>query len=391
MIVYKKFLIALIIIIFSYIFWRLLAKRKEILQTTEPFTFDIFSDAATGELNSLKDSTLKNNIDNLPKAYYDLPLMEFCIKGSYNSAYTGNYMNVDMLKYQLSRGCRFFDFEVYYIQNKDSDIYSPQVGYSVDSKKITMDSTNTLLLDNVLSALVSSGFSSQNSPNFDDPLFINLRIKSNNIDVYKAVAKSIDYSIKDKLYRNPANVEYSYKDGNSYKYKYVPNTSLPVGKVYRYTPIRELMRKVVLSVDKTIEYSYKDYTKCESNSKACYDLTNYINIESGSENMNLNRYINISNQPNTQLIIRDNNLNTNVKSLNLILPDVLPENASNPKINDFVLNYGFQIVPFKFYKPDDSFNNALYKYELFFNDNKGGIVPLSIATMYFKKLQEQNS
>jgi hypothetical protein len=357
---YKKFLIALIIIIFSYILWRLIIKRKQILQSIEPFSFNIIPDPARSQLNSLKDSTLKININSLPNAYYNLPLMEVCIKGSYNSAYTGKYITNDMLIYQLTRGCRFFDFEVYYIQNPDSGVYSPQIGYSIDGGFISMDSENSILLDNVLSALVSNAFTSQNSPNNNDPLFINLRIKSNNNDIYKAIATSIDYSIKDKLYK---------------------------GKLTKNTLMKDLMGKIILCVDKTINYQYKDYTKCPQNSKSCYDLTKYINIESGSEDMNLNRYVNIYNQPNIPLMIKDNNLNTNIKTLNLILPDVLPENAPNPDIKTLIMNYGFQIVPFKFYQTGDE----LFKYELFFNDNKGGIVPLSIAMMYFKKIEQQNS
>jgi hypothetical protein len=162
------------------------------------------------------------------------------------------------------------------------------------------------------------------------------------------------------------------------------NKSKPASEVTMDTPIGKLMRKVVLSVDKTIDFNYKDYTKCTQRSNTCFDLTKYINIESGGGNMNLNRYINVYNQCNTNLNILSNNTNTNVKTLNLVLPDVLPENAPNPIINKFVLDYGFQIVPFKFYITGDELN----KYELFFNDNKGGIVPLSVALMYFKKLQQ---
>ena len=113
--IYKKFFIALIIIIFSYIFWRLISKRNQILKNTEPFSFNLLPDNANSDLNKLKDSILKINMNSLPEMYYSLPLMDFCIKGSYNSAFTGKFINVDMLIYQLSRGCRFFDFEVFYI------------------------------------------------------------------------------------------------------------------------------------------------------------------------------------------------------------------------------------------------------------------------------------
>jgi hypothetical protein len=352
--IYKKIFIALIIIIFSYIFWRLITKRNQIIKNTEPFSFNIIPDSANSDLNKLKDSIIKINMNSLPTTYHSLPLMDFCIKGSYNSAYTGKYINIDMLIYQLSRGCRFFDFEVFYIENPESRIFSPQVAYSTDPNFVSMDCENSILLDNILSALISNGFSTQNAPNNKDPLFINLRIKSNNDKVYKAVASSVDYTIKNKLY---------------------------TGKITKNTPMKDLMGKIVLCIDKTVNYKYKDYTNCNTNDKTCYDLKKYTNIESGSENMVLNRYINVLNQKNVKLMIKDNNLNTNVENMNLILPDTVPENAPNPEIQQFIMDYGCQIVPFKFYQKDE----GLYKYEEFFNDTKGGIVPLSVAIIYFKK------
>jgi hypothetical protein len=352
--IYKKFFIALIIIIFSYIFWRLISKRNQIIKNIEPFSFNILPDTANSQLNKLKDTMLKIDMNSLPVTYYNLPMMDFCIKGSYNSAYTGKFINIDMLIYQLSRGCRFFDFEVFYIENPESRIFSPQVAYSTDKKYSTMDCENSILLDNILSALVSNAFSTQNSPNNKDPLFINLRIKSNNNKVYKAVASSVDYTIKNKLY---------------------------TGEITKKTPMKDLMGKIVLCIDKTVNYSYKDYTNCDKTDKTCYDLKKYTNIESGSENMILNRYTNILNEKNVSLIIKDDNLSTNTSSMNLILPDTMPENAPNPDIQQFIIDHGCQIVPFKFYQKDDN----LYKYEEFFNDTKGGTVPLSVAIMYFKK------
>jgi hypothetical protein len=352
--IYKKIFIALIIIIFSYIFWRLISKRNQIIKNIEPFSFNILPDTANSQLNKLKDTILKIDMNSLPVTYYNLPMMDFCIKGSYNSAYTGKFINIDMLIYQLSRGCRFFDFEVFYIENPESRIFSPQVAYSTDKKYSTMDCENSILLDNILSALVSNAFSTQNSPNNKDPLFINLRIKSNNNKVYKAVASSVDYTIKNKLY---------------------------TGTITKKTPMKDLMGKIVLCIDKTVNYSYKDYTNCDKTDKTCYDLKKYTNIESGSENMILNRYTNILNKKNVSLIIKDDNLSTNTISMNLVLPDIMPENAPNPDIQQFIIDHGCQIVPFKFYQKDDN----LYKYEEFFNDTKGGTVPLSVAIMYFKK------
>jgi Phosphatidylinositol-specific phospholipase C, X domain len=356
--VYKKVLIAFIIVLFSYIIWRLIVRRSEIQIETnkEGFDFNIIPTGATAELNGLKDASLKINMQSLQSEYATLPLMEYCIKGSYNSALTGNYISNDMVIYQLGRGCRFFDFEVYYVPDPKTGQYSPQVGYSTDGTFVSMNSENTILLDNVLSALVSSAFS-QDAPNNKDPLFINLRIKSNNNDVYRAVASSVDFAISTKLYHE---------------------------KVDKRTIMSKLMGKVVLMVDKTINYNYTQFTGCASGDKNCYDLTKLINVESGSTNMMLNRYINILNQTNIPLYIKDDNLHTNISMMNLVLPDTLPENAPNPDIKPFVIHYGCQIVPFKFYQQD----SGLKQYEQFFNDNNAGIVPMSAGIIYYSKLAQ---
>lgn len=364
--VIKKILIVLIIIIFSYIIWRLVAKRNAIIRhmetkkTIENFDLGIYTDPAAAELNGLKDSKITIHVKQIRPEYDKMALKQYCIKGSYNSAFTGNYINMDMLSYLLGRGVRFFDFEVYFIQDATTGLYTPQVGYSTDGKIIAMESTNTILLDNVLSALVAGAFS-QTSPNNHDPLFINLRIKSNNNDIYKAVASSVDFTLKPVLY----------KDSNGGR------------EVTKNTPMSELMGKVVLIVDKTINRDYQEHTSCDKNTPGvCYDLNQYINMESGGENMNLNKYSDILAQNALNIQIANDNLKTNIKNMNLVLPSVLPANASNPEITDFITKYGCQIVPFKFYQRD----NGLYKYETLFNDNTAGIIPMAKAIAYYQKM-----
>jgi len=363
--IYRKILIALVIIIFSYILWRLIRRRNKILNNStmnkEPF---FSSSDPTSELNALKDNSININMKSLPTTYKDLPLVEFCIKGSYNSAFTGNYINTDMIIYLLSRGCRFFDFEVYFVQDATSGLYTPQVAYSTDGKFVVLESKNSILLDNVLSVLVANAFSSFKSPNNNDPLFVNLRIKSNNNDIYKAVGSSIHNTLSSKLYN---------------------------GSVTQTTPIKNLMGSVVLSIDKTIDFNYKNFTGCTKTKtkSSCYDLTKFTNIESGSSNMSLNRYKNILSQQNISLQIENDNLKTNISkisnSVSLVLPDVLPDNAANPKLQEFIIGYGSHIVPYKFYQLD----GGLHDYEVFFNDNNAAIVPLSVAIMYYKKIAQQ--
>lgn len=356
----KKILIAIIIIILTYIIWRFIKKRQSILYAIEQQSKEHFSmptlfglPSQSTELGNLKNQNAVK-IQNISPEYSNLPLREYCIKGSFNTAYTGNYINLDMIEYVLSRGCRFLDFEVYYI--KEDDKYIPKVGFTKDNTFTLLESENSILLDNVLAAVVGNAFSNK-SPNANDPLFINLRIKSKNNDVYKAVAGSIDYSLKSKLYD---------------------------GTVTNNTNLSDIMGKIVIIVDRTINRDYKQYNSCNPRDNTCYDLTKYANMESGSETLNIVKYIEIMNQCNIPVNMLDSGLTTDVKKMRLALPDIIPANKQNPSLVDFITKYGCQIVPNRFYYND----NSLEKYEQFFDDNQSAFVPFSTALPYYRKMTE---
>jgi hypothetical protein len=54
-----------------------------------------------------------------------LPIREYCVKAS-TTRRGGTYIGVDVLKYVLSRGCRYLDLEVYLVDNV------PYVGFSTN-------------------------------------------------------------------------------------------------------------------------------------------------------------------------------------------------------------------------------------------------------------------
>jgi hypothetical protein len=297
----KKILIIIIVLLIIYLIWRLIKKSGENKQYIELNNHTSIKEGllGLGSITSTPDSELESlkskepvKILTVKPELTNLPLKEYCIMGSYNSAITGKYVNLDMVKYVLSRGCRFLDFEVFYINNKKSkdidDIYTPVVSYVLDNKFKNLETENSILLDKVLAAAVANGFSS-NSPNNGDPLFIQLRIKPAKVDkseysgfsddnayldnfkknevlkkdFYKAIAKSVDYALKSKLYN---------------------------GQVTEDTKFADLMGKVVLIIDKTIEPKYKDYCSCNLEEQNCYDLTKYVNMESGGINLFLLQY-----------------------------------------------------------------------------------------------------
>jgi len=133
-----------------------------------------------------------------------LPISQYTIKSSYNSACSGNSGNItnEMLMYVLSRGCRFVDFEIANISG------TPYVVSPNYNSTVTMDKTKIVPLDNILQTAVTYGLTNSpgSAPNYLDPLFIHLRIHPDPSynDLYQNIAYSIDHNIGSNLYKTNA-------------------------------------------------------------------------------------------------------------------------------------------------------------------------------------------
>lgn len=377
----KSILLVVTLCIFIYVIYRFVWKRNMITRiihklqrkclTCKPRCkndnckcntlegFELFG-TAKGEYNSLiepgstdivslpLDSTYLSNKDSgKPR------LKDFIVKSSYNSAVTGKYVNIDMVKYLLRRGVRLLDFEVMLIDD------APMITYTDDNTLDSIETSNTLLLNNVFSMVVSNAFV-QPTPNIKDPLFIHLRIKADqgSDKLYKLIAKSIDSTLKDKLY---------------------------TGRINKDTKMSDIMGKIVIILDKTIDRHYKQTAACSPTDKDCYNLTKYVNLESGSDLLFLHRYSELLNLSYDHIRVEDKcAICTSTTNMRMVLPDTINKNTKNPDIDDFVLNYGSQFVLYKFYSKD----TELEKYEQMFNDNKGGIVPLAYSIDYLNQNQQ---
>lgn len=353
---YRKVLIVIIVLLFIYIIWNFLRKRVKrtvASNTTESFTESFTSDpAAVSEVTSITNSN-PVKLNGLSKNFADQPLRQYVIKGAYNSAVSGNYVSTDMIKYVLSRGCRFLDFEVFLIPD-DKGKPVAQVAYSTDSTFNTIETNNSILLDDALTSVVTNAFTNP-SPNGSDPLFINLRIKSTDSSIYNLVATSVDFHLKTSLYK---------------------------GQVTNNTKMSDIMGKTVLLMDKTVNRSYASDSDCSrsNSSSKCYDLTKYINMESGGDNLFLQKYSDLLNQNTIQINILDKcDRCTDITNMRLVVPD---DTQSNPIIDPFITDFGAQIVPNRFYKLD----TGLKKYEIMFDTNKCAIIPLAYAILYIRKL-----
>ena len=193
--IYRKLLLLIIVVVCIIIIINLLKHRKDIynkmetdeLKEIEPFSLIDMNEKRLMD-NDVKSIAIDpkrfpNTIKNIPNNLLNLSLNQFCIKGSANSAYSGNFISDTMVQYVLSRGCRALDFEIY----MDGE-QKPIIGYSPDPTAINSSSRYVLnkkpvYFSNMMNKIISYAFnttygSTYTTPNKDDPLFINIRIKT---------------------------------------------------------------------------------------------------------------------------------------------------------------------------------------------------------------------
>lgn len=311
--------------------------------------FPTMEEKVKSEFDNLVSSS-SISIKNVSSSFLNQPIRQFFIKGAYNAAVTGKYVNKDMVKYTLSRGCRYLDFEVFPIDK------TLQVSYSTDPLFEMIDTEDSIALYDILKTVIVHGFSST-CPNMNDPLFIHLRVKSNVPQIYKMAASVIQATIGPKLYK---------------------------GAVTLSTTLGDIMGKIVLIMDRTVEPNYRSLSTCPTTQEvtACYDLVNYVNMESGTTNLFMHKYADLLPQEGIEInVLTDKcSICTDLKDLRLVLPDVEYNKKNNVVVDDFITKHGCQIVPMKFYSVD----GGLRDYEKLFDFHKSAFVPMSRAIEYVR-------
>jgi len=341
----QLFVIILIFLIFFYIVYRLIQKQNM------HYIYEGFQEG-------LDTSAITNTTDKM----LDMPLNQVCIKASYNSAFDGKNISIDQLKYVMSRGCRFLDFELY-LNEKDKQIY---VNYSTDTTYSTFINTNSssdvnspslaISFNDIMTAIIDTsaktstdGKNTYVTPNPNDPLFIQLRIKTD--------AKKNDNRIYDAV----ANVLSIFTD------------KLPKRQINGDTKLSDLKGKIIIVMDKSINPSYPEDV-----------LAPYVNIVTGGTTWLSQQYSLFKNQKTTPPKIKDDFKTTDVTQLKLLMPDV-DENSPNPQ-NPFSLieSYGVQAIAYKFYKRD----MALDLYETIFAEYQSAFVPLAYVIQFIKNKRQ---
>jgi hypothetical protein len=351
--IYRKFILLLIIVIFSFIIYKLLQKRQIIINTDEKNIHEIY------ENFSIKEGLEGNLIVNLIPPNNNFAITQYCIMGSYNTAYTGNSNTIttSAISNVINIGCRFLDFEVYLVGG------NAVVAVSNDPTYVTISSSNSMNLSEILQFVSTNAMtSSSGCSNYNDPMFIQFRIKSKNTDIYGLTASAI----ANTLGINNGILLYN-------------------GNLNNLTPIDDKMKgKYIIVIDKTVMYNtnnldWTQYPICTSETTHCNKLLPFVNIVSGSDNLRTTPINNIINSTTNSPHIFDDGLYTDVSIFQMAVPN-LDLYMANPPHSTFVINYGIQIVLYPFYTSD----NNLDIYIQMFNSNHSAFVPISTVINYYK-------
>jgi len=241
-------------------------------------------------------------------------LRDFYIKTAYNccsaGAYKNDFVNICALKNCIKQGVRCLDFAVYSIDGVASIAISSTADFTIK------ESYNNVPFAQAMAVIRDYAFSGSTCPNPGDPLILHIRILSKNLNIYNDMAQILETTLSDRLLDSNFSFEYR-------------------GQNLASTPLRDLMGKVVIIVDKTNPF-FLD-TK----------LDEYVNLASNSVFLRIERFSDVKYSPDIAELTFFNKQN-----MSICLPD-LAANNDNPSCQ-LPMQYGCQMVAMSFQKFDSN-------------------------------------
>jgi hypothetical protein len=324
----------------------------------------------------------------------NLPLREYCVKSSFNSAYDGTDVSKETILQRIKDGYRFIDLNVY------SDVSSGDVhvGYSPDNAPEIM--SNKLLLADALKCINDSAFSSATvfDPSLSNvasyPIFVHIRVyrrPGSNVDIIAKVAKIITGSV-DKNSNAP-----------SYSSNYLRDSDGRPEQINGCTNLSTIMGKILFSMDILnilqiyAPINYQDASTIPTDTIDA--LQTFVNILTGGSTLQaFYRYTDESLISRTnKLGIGNSTMNgsykTNVQNMYISFPhpdDALKTSVPNnpkltgvvqPDITTFILDRSVQFMPLRDYLADPN----LTKYKKLFDDIGTPFAPMVYV---YQKLHE---
>tara|TARA_X000000368_G_scaffold395813_1_gene363593 strand:+ start:493 stop:1677 length:1185 start_codon:yes stop_codon:yes gene_type:complete len=275
------------------------------------------------------------------------PIRDYYVKSSFNSCAGGigqkDWVGFKPLEHVIKRGARMLDFE---IVSKNGEPFICTSSNTISSDKNALCGTyNTLTFKEVMSFVAANAFAGVNKcPNGDDPLFLNLRIKTANSNIYPIMTDVLKEAFKGKLLNRTFNL-HNINKGNKLISK----------------PLRTLRRKVIIFCHDI----YRGY-----NNQQTPDIREIINLDGMAQDGKGSKYLKVWQKGTTQSLELTHDLDNDkhyVKQtgLGMIYPNIMrtSTNLNEEKINTY-LNNGFQFIFMNYQNYDD----GLTYYESIFDD-----------------------
>ena len=426
--IYRKIIIICIILITTYILYKLFNNRQEIIRKFEQEKIDEKKDNISPQIaetegfqkegylqnqegfqkkvtpniegfqdpivesiskaNTVTSTLTTSDFSKIKKPDYvnpskSLSICQYAIKASYQTAWDGQDVSQDMIQYVLQRGCRWLQFDVFWdypsgAVSKESNSYTGVVSYTTDPKYL-LSGVSKLAISDVFNHISQNAFNT--TPNNGDPLFIQLTPKY--IDPPDTPGNT---SYRSNLYGSIAHSIISqFLTSRIYFGSLDPNTSM-----------EKLMGKVVFIVDNTVTPLYATKTYCNpkfpeskqdpEKMDKCYELMTYMNaVNNDKVNMNTYNYGKIQDMSNITLQIKVdnvNNYNVNTSTIGQVIP--LDKTGiirlANTDSRGMYQNYSMNIVPMMYW----IYDLPLKRDEAIYNTRGSAIAPLSYVYKYIQ-------
>lgn len=294
----------------------------------------------------------------------NLQVKDYCIKGSANSAFSGSYTSMEMVNYVLSRGVRFLDLQVFWIDSyngkKDACVgfTSDKLSYAPNGVKNKQIPPLSMILSTILSnAFVQKQGSAYVTTNPLDPLFVQIRMQTDSKtipELYNRIQEVLKSQLSDS--------DYSY--GNK--------------QVSRFTSLSQIKQKILIGFNSDEYYVVRpsgndpsDYTNFLTNSETIKRLT-FKEVDP-TYNVNI--------MPPKTLT----QYTTDVSDFIMVAPDNDTEDIiPNPNPFHAIKLYGIQIILNQYYSVDTNLINS----EIMYSSRFGGIVPMSLCLGYINNTAE---
>jgi len=391
-------LLVCIIVLFVYIVYRLLYRKRKYLfregaTDNTPKTKDVMDNSGNSVIQiEYPPSTAFNDSSNLP-------LKEYAIYASFNSAYDGTTNTLEQLGKVMYEGCRFIDLNVFQVNEKyyvgfakdnaptliETSLplskvidYINGYAFAIDTKigdKVKA-SYITMMQNGIQTNAADKETLQKNYINY--PMFVNIRLyrsPDSTTDIATGVLKTL--TGKDGL-RN------LYVDGEGDTAKAIP--------VNQFTPLKDLSKKIILSIDyQNILQLYAAvgdniYDAKNISVETLKQINTSVNIQIGHDNWQaFYTYADADKSCLSILEHKDTTLDpnhsyeTNTRVMRLAYPYF--NELSNPDSYSYIAKHKIQTVPNRFYIDDAN----LTKYNKLFYEHKTPFVPLYYAKTYIAK------